>query len=82
LYRCDLRRGKWTKMNTYGELPVERRNHGASLNVHTKDLYIFGGYGGSYMDDFYCMKLNIRPTKLPIFKAISNEELTDVVFQF
>jgi hypothetical protein len=69
-------------MNTYGELPVERRNHGASLNVHTKDLYIFGGYGGSYMDDFYCMKLNIRPTKLPIFKAISNEELTDVVFQF
>eukprot|EP01080_Neovahlkampfia_damariscottae_P012469 gene12469-6219_t len=82
LYRCDLRRGKWTKMNTYGELPNERRNHGASLNIYTKDLYIFGGYGGDYIDDFYCMKLNVRPTKLTIIKALHNDEFSDVSFQF
>lgn len=79
LYRYNLKTNKWTKMKTEGQNPLERRNHTAVMNPYTNQMYVFGGYGGSYFNSFYVLKLNVVPTKLGIFQSLQKQEFIDII---
>lgn len=79
LYRYNLQTNKWTKMKTEGQKPLERRNHTSVINPYTNQMYVFGGFGGTYLNSFHVLKLNVVPTKLGVFKALSKQEFIDVI---
>ena len=62
VWSLDLATNTWQQLLTGGDFVPVRYGHSATFDPERREMVVFGGYNGYYLNDLYVLSLNGSPT--------------------
>ena len=62
VWSLDLATNTWQPLSTGGEVPSGRYGHSATFDTDRREMVVFGGYCGAFLNDLYVLSLAGSPT--------------------